>query len=85
MQEYLGPEIISHFLIHGTSVADIVKHFITILKKKDCNIPVIFLEAMKRVRIIHLVYFFIPGTSLTVCVCVRLILIRRYFVVNNLK
>ncbi|XP_022155696.1 sister-chromatid cohesion protein 3 isoform X2 [Momordica charantia] len=52
---YLGPEIISHFLMHGTSVADIVKHFITTLKKKDNNIPVIFLEAMKRAYNRHIV------------------------------
>ncbi|KAG6588517.1 Sister-chromatid cohesion protein 3, partial [Cucurbita argyrosperma subsp. sororia] len=53
--EFLGPEIISHFLIHGTSVVDIVKHFITILKKKDATIPVIFLEAMKRAYHRHIV------------------------------
>ncbi|XP_038879338.1 sister-chromatid cohesion protein 3 [Benincasa hispida] len=54
-KEYLGPAIISHFLMHGTSVADIVKHFIAILKKKDGNIPVIFLEAMKRAYDRHMV------------------------------
>lgn len=50
MQEYLGPEIISHFMMHGTGVAEIVKHLITVLKKKDDDICNIFLEALKRVR-----------------------------------
>lgn len=50
MQEYLGPEIISHFVMHGTSVAEIVKHLITVLKKKDGDLPNIFLEALKKVR-----------------------------------
>lgn len=49
MQEYLGPEIISHFVMHGTNVAEIIKHLITVLKKKEDDIPTIFLEAMKRV------------------------------------
>lgn len=48
MQEYLGPEIISHFVMHGTNVAEIVKHLITVLKKKEDDIPAIFLEAMKK-------------------------------------
>ncbi|KAH7517148.1 hypothetical protein FEM48_Zijuj09G0031600 [Ziziphus jujuba var. spinosa] len=47
-KEYLGPEIISHFVMHGTSVAEIVKHLITVLKKKDCDLPNIFLEALKK-------------------------------------
>lgn len=49
MQEYLGPEIISRFLIHGTSVAEIVKNLITCLKKKDDDLPKIFFEALKKV------------------------------------
>lgn len=49
MQEYLAPEIISHFVMHGTSVAEIVKHLITVLKKKDDDLAAIFLEALKRV------------------------------------
>lgn len=47
-KEYLGPEIISHFVMHGTNVAEIVKHLITVLKKKEDDIPAIFLEAMKK-------------------------------------
>ena len=49
MQEYLGPEIISHFVMHGASVMEIVKHLITILKKNDDDVPKIFLEALKKV------------------------------------
>ena len=51
MQEYLGPEIISHFVMHGTGVAEIVKHLITVLKKKDADLSNIFLEALKRVSL----------------------------------
>ncbi|KAH9786138.1 Sister-chromatid cohesion protein 3 [Citrus sinensis] len=47
-KEYLGPEIISHFVMHGTNVAEIVKHLITVLKKKDEDVSTIFLEALKR-------------------------------------
>lgn len=50
LQEYLGPEIISHFVMHGTSVAEIVKHLIAVLKKKDDDVSNLFLEALKRVR-----------------------------------
>lgn len=50
MQENLGPEIISHFVMHGTGVAEIVKHLINVLKKKDHDLSIIFLEALKRVR-----------------------------------
>lgn len=49
VQEYLAPEIISHFVMHGTNVAEIVKHLITVLKKKNDVISTYFLEAMKRV------------------------------------
>lgn len=46
---YLGPEIISHFVMHGTSVMEIIKHLITVLKKTaNDNIPSIFMEALKR-------------------------------------
>lgn len=51
IQEYLGPEIISHFVMHGTTVAEIVKHLISVLKKKDENVPSMFLEALRRVRL----------------------------------
>jgi cohesin complex subunit SA-1/2 len=51
MLEYLGPEIISHFVMHGAGVAEIVKNLITVLKKKDDDLSNIFLEALKRVRL----------------------------------
>ncbi|KAM7495930.1 hypothetical protein LguiA_020344 [Lonicera macranthoides] len=52
-KENLGPEIISHFVMHGTRVAEIIKHLIVILKKKD-DISNIFLEALKRTYGRHL-------------------------------
>lgn len=54
MQEYLGPEIISRFVIHGTSVAEIVKYLITFLKKNDDDLPKTFLEALKKVRLMNI-------------------------------
>uniref|UniRef100_A0A2P2M8D1 SCD domain-containing protein n=1 Tax=Rhizophora mucronata TaxID=61149 RepID=A0A2P2M8D1_RHIMU len=53
-KDYLTPEIISHFVMHGTSVAEIVKHLITIIKKRDDDVPNVFLEALKRVGLIPL-------------------------------
>lgn len=50
LQDYLGPEIVSHFVMHGTNVAEIVKHLISVLKKNEDDISYIFLEALKRVR-----------------------------------
>ncbi|XP_019425716.1 PREDICTED: sister-chromatid cohesion protein 3 isoform X4 [Lupinus angustifolius] len=47
-KEYLASEIISHFVMHGTSVAEIVKHLITVLKKNDDDLAAIFLEALKK-------------------------------------
>ncbi|XVF32673.1 hypothetical protein REPUB_Repub17cG0102900 [Reevesia pubescens] len=46
-KDYLAPEIISHFVMHGAGIAEIVKSLITVLKKKD-DVSVIFLEALKR-------------------------------------
>ncbi|KAL5793037.1 hypothetical protein ACOSP7_001631 [Xanthoceras sorbifolium] len=54
-KEYLGPEIISHFVNHGANVAEIVKHLISVLKKKEEDISNIFLEAMKRAYHRHVV------------------------------
>ncbi|KAH7577462.1 hypothetical protein JRO89_XS01G0253900 [Xanthoceras sorbifolium] len=54
-KEYLGPEIISHFVMHGANVAEIVKHLISVLKKKEEDISNIFLEAMKRAYHRHVV------------------------------
>lgn len=50
LQDYLAPEIISHFVMHGAGIAEIVKSLITVLRKKDDNVSVIFLEALKRVQ-----------------------------------
>ena len=36
--------------MHGAGIAEIVKSLITVLKKKDDDISVIFLEALKRVE-----------------------------------
>ncbi|OMO77828.1 Armadillo-like helical [Corchorus capsularis] len=47
-KDYLAPEIISHFVMHGAGITEIVKGLITVLKKKDEDISVIFLEALKR-------------------------------------
>jgi len=52
MQEDLASEIISHFVMHGTSVAEIIKHLITVLKKKDVDLASIFLEALKKVSLL---------------------------------
>ncbi|XVF21866.1 hypothetical protein REPUB_Repub12eG0126300 [Reevesia pubescens] len=46
-KDFLAPEIISHFVVHGAGIAEIVKSLITVLKKKD-DVSVIFLEALKR-------------------------------------
>ncbi|XWS76479.1 hypothetical protein CRYUN_Cryun01aG0179800 [Craigia yunnanensis] len=47
-KDYLAPEIVSHFVMHGAGIPEIVKSLITVLKKKDDDISVIFLEALKR-------------------------------------
>ncbi|XP_077232423.1 sister-chromatid cohesion protein 3 [Tasmannia lanceolata] len=48
-KDYLGPEIISHLVMHGTNVAEIVKHLIAVLKKNsNDDIPDMLLEALKR-------------------------------------
>ncbi|RHN78810.1 hypothetical protein MtrunA17_Chr1g0169991 [Medicago truncatula] len=47
-KDYLAPEIISHFVMHGTGVAAIVKNLITFLKKRKNDLAAIFLEALKK-------------------------------------
>lgn len=44
----LGSDIISHYVMHGTGVAEIVKHLITALRKKDDDLSTTFLEALKK-------------------------------------
>ncbi|XP_047941271.1 sister-chromatid cohesion protein 3 isoform X1 [Salvia hispanica] len=46
-KEHLAPEVISHLGKYGASVTEIVKHLITLLKKKG-DISNILLEALKR-------------------------------------
>ncbi|KAL5561587.1 hypothetical protein UlMin_031334 [Ulmus minor] len=47
-EEYLGPAVVSHYVMHGASVVDIVKNLINTLKKTDHDLPRIFLEALKK-------------------------------------
>ncbi|CAH9111509.1 unnamed protein product [Cuscuta epithymum] len=54
-KEYLGAEIISHFVSHGSGVSEIIKHLITALKTKDKKIARILLEALKKAHMRHLV------------------------------
>ncbi|KAH7654259.1 cohesin complex subunit SA-1/2 protein [Dioscorea alata] len=54
-KDYLGPEIISHFVMHGPSVAEIIKYLITVLKKNENeDLPFLFLEALKMAYQRHL-------------------------------
>ncbi|KMT19550.1 hypothetical protein BVRB_1g011700 [Beta vulgaris subsp. vulgaris] len=46
--EYLAPEIISHYVMHGSNIAEVVKQLIAVLKKKDENVFDLYLEALKR-------------------------------------
>ncbi|KAJ4968916.1 hypothetical protein NE237_015617 [Protea cynaroides] len=55
-KDYLAPGIISHFVMHGTSVAEIVKQVVSVLKKTASHdVSNIFLEAMKRAYQRHVV------------------------------
>lgn len=48
-KDYLGPEIISHFAMHGPSVAEFIKHLIIALRKTSNDVVAdMFLEALKR-------------------------------------
>lgn len=47
-KDYLGPEVISQFVMHGANVAEIVKKLISVLRKRDDDLSNIFLEALKR-------------------------------------
>lgn len=53
---YLGSEIISHFVMHGPSIAEIIKHLISVLKKTNSDyIPTMYLEALKKAYKRHMV------------------------------
>ncbi|EOY28509.1 Uncharacterized protein TCM_030052 [Theobroma cacao] len=47
-EEFLAPKVISHFVMHGSSMVEIVNNLITVLKKTDDDISSIFLEVLKR-------------------------------------
>ncbi|ESW35037.1 hypothetical protein PHAVU_001G201200 [Phaseolus vulgaris] len=60
-KEDLASEIISHFVMHGTSVTDIVKYLITVLKQKEVDLAFIFLEALKKEY--HRLLVYISGSE----------------------
>ncbi|KAM0866466.1 hypothetical protein ACQ4PT_042621 [Festuca glaucescens] len=48
-KDYLGPEIVSHYVSHGASTTEIIKHLITVLKKNESiDIAALFFEALRR-------------------------------------
>ncbi|OWM87185.1 hypothetical protein CDL15_Pgr010217 [Punica granatum] len=60
-KEDLGPDIISHYVMHGTSVAEIVKHLLTVLRKKDDDLSSVLLEALKKAHLRYLAEFLRDG------------------------
>jgi hypothetical protein len=50
VQDYLGPEIVSHYVSHGASTTEIIKHLITSLRKNgNFDMGALFSEALRRV------------------------------------
>jgi cohesin complex subunit SA-1/2 len=50
LQDYLGPEIVSHYVSHGASTTEIIKHLITSLRKNgNFDMGALFSEALRRV------------------------------------
>uniref|UniRef100_A0A0A9A2B4 Stromal antigen, putative n=1 Tax=Arundo donax TaxID=35708 RepID=A0A0A9A2B4_ARUDO len=48
-KDYLGPEIVSHYVSHGASTTEIIKHLITSLKKNgNFDMASLFFEALRR-------------------------------------
>ncbi|KAH7366553.1 hypothetical protein KP509_18G084600 [Ceratopteris richardii] len=49
-KDYLGPEIVSHFVMHGKAVAETIKHMLTIVKKnaKSADLSNLYLDALKK-------------------------------------
>lgn len=47
----MGPEVVSHFVMHGKTVAETIKHMLMILKKnmKNAELSSLYLESIKRV------------------------------------
>ncbi|XP_078445011.1 sister-chromatid cohesion protein 3 isoform X2 [Wolffia australiana] len=53
-KDYLGPEIISHFVMHGPSISEVVKYLITVFKKTmEDDVHSMFLEALKTAYLRH--------------------------------
>ncbi|XP_052623568.1 sister-chromatid cohesion protein 3 [Lactuca sativa] len=48
LQEHLAPDIISHYVMHGPGVAEVVKSLIISLRKKNEDVSDIFLGALKQ-------------------------------------
>ncbi|KAJ0258076.1 Sister-chromatid cohesion protein 3 [Hirschfeldia incana] len=47
-KDYLGPEIISHLVMHGPSVTEVIKNLITCLRKTEDDVSSIYMESLKR-------------------------------------
>ncbi|TVU23845.1 hypothetical protein EJB05_26228 [Eragrostis curvula] len=48
-KDYLGPEIVSHYVSHGASTTEIIKHLITSLRKNgNFDMGALFFEALRR-------------------------------------
>nr|GEX62538.1 sister-chromatid cohesion protein 3 [Tanacetum cinerariifolium] len=57
-KEYLAPDIISHCVMHGATVAEVVKHLVTSIRKREADVSDIFLEAMKQAHARYLAALF---------------------------
>lgn len=57
LQEHLAPDIISHYVMHGPGVAEVVKSLIISLRKKNEDVSDIFLGALKQVNIYCFFFF----------------------------
>ncbi|MFS7975943.1 putative armadillo-like helical, stromalin conservative domain, cohesin subunit Scc3/SA [Helianthus anomalus] len=53
-KEHLAPEIISHYTMHGPTVAEVVKFLIVNIKKKDEDVSEIFSKALKHAHVRYL-------------------------------
>ncbi|KAI3805956.1 hypothetical protein L1987_21844 [Smallanthus sonchifolius] len=53
-KEDLAPDIISHYTMHGASVAEVVKYLIVNLRKKEEDVSDIFLKALKQAHVRYL-------------------------------
>lgn len=57
-KEYLAPEILSHLSMHGTSVSEVIKHLLTVLRNNGADVAWLFIEALKRAHERYLVALF---------------------------